>query len=1194
MKIDSFKFFTSLICFSIACLNVQAAEQDNWYLAKEWQVDDRVNGMFWDYNETSQAGLLFCATENGVRAFDLDGTLVHSFGSGRYYDVVVDADGVVYATHYYGVTAFSKGPGRVTSVSVEHPGSRYSRSTDGEYPEPYWHHDQNGHSYMSVYLDFNGTGNGAKAYVLMEKNESLSGDYNWYPQNVVIEDGGSGYTGEVNASIRTFSGFSYKQIQFHSDAPVYDPSVDYAEGDVVRGHYSTSYSAYNFLYEFTANDISRINNDWNESSSYVEGDIVRILDGGSAAWYRRTNVVDEIDPDYNENPSVSSTQWEGIGLDNIDSLAQTGYFDLVDVTQSLGYDHAEFTVTVGNGYSQSWNLDGMNSVSDDYGRDISLQPQSGKLLVTDRHNVRFLDRNGTLLDEQFGSSGDAPGQFSGYVQDIDILPDSRILVSDSQRINWFDENGSFLKRQDSWNYVREMAVSPSGNILASRGYWNDYFELNNHDGDNIASINRDTVFSNFNWDTPTLPLTFIGQDAFAAYVDGAIVVFNAAYRTKGLPAPNKIPEPSIRSITQRPGTNIIDIVFEILDSDDENATVGILAAVDGHFENPQSWIAPTTLVDGSDARIGVPIATNMEHNVSWDIGQDWAEPTGNLKFKILCQDARRSSPVDLHFLQLPLPDGNLTISRSPVLDGDIRSYYRYLLGTKGSNISLDAYGNVVDNDGSVLLTPSGASTDRGRDMFIDSTGHRWASFIEVGSAREGSTAGTVESREAVNQIFPRNLPRQVNEYGFDVGSYGSNAWWVVSESTFPYISFSRNDYEHNGSSYYYLGQKVAASYPYFAAAGAEDWQNRQVYLHIENDSLDDQLPDPILVEPSDKDKSSSEHFGSSFAITEDWMVVGARSADFSRLYENENGNSWDEWYHDAGSVYLFDLSSGTPVEKGRFDCNQSNTYLGNSIDAFGEFVIVGAREQHQGESNWGQGGAYLLKIEADGNLTELAHLIADDGQQYDYFGDQVAISENLIAISAPWARTTTPNGETRNDGGKVYVFSYDDAGNVELIQAIQNESNEWYNHFGISIDLDGNSLAVRTNNDWQSNINLYNLNDQMEVELTSEIARPVEFDVQYFGQDISFDGGNLAISSVRDWSSERGIVFFYTSSGSGAFKLVHVFEPADEAERNAGFGQSISLSGDGLAIGLPNFDRTVDNQTSHNTGKVILFTREQN
>jgi hypothetical protein len=158
---------------------------------------------------------------------------------------------------------------------------------------------------------------------------------------------------------------------------------------------------------------------------------------------------------------------------------------------------------------------------------------------------------------------------------------------------------------------------------------------------------------------------------------------------------------------------------------------------------------------------------------------------------------------------------------------------------------------------------------------------------------------------------------------------------------------------------------------------------------------------------------------------------------------------------------------------------------------------------------------------------------------------------------------------------------------VELIHTLQNESNEWYYQFGRSIDLDGNSLAVRTSDDWESKVNLYKFNEQtLEMELSREIARPVEFGTELFGQDISFDGGNLAIASSME-------VFLYSSSSSGDYKLVHVFEPADQSERNADFGQSISLSGDDLAVGLPNFDRTVDNQTRYDTGKIIVFTREQ-
>ena len=53
--------------------------------------------------------------------------------------------------------------------------------------------------------------------------------------------------------------------------------------------------------------------------------------------------------------------------------------------------------------------------------------------------------------------------------------------------------------------------------------------------------------------------------------------------------PNVIPQPAIRGISQRTGTNIVDLDFEILDSDDTTATVGILAYADGTRIVPQAW-----------------------------------------------------------------------------------------------------------------------------------------------------------------------------------------------------------------------------------------------------------------------------------------------------------------------------------------------------------------------------------------------------------------------------------------------------------------------------------------------------------------------------------------------------------------------------------------------------------------------------
>ena len=75
---------------------------------------------------------------------------------------------------------------------------------------------------------------------------------------------------------------------------------------------------------------------------------------------------------------------------------------------------------------------------------------------------------------------------------------------------------------------------------------------------------------------------------------------------------------------------------------------------------------------------------------------DWPDVTGTLKFEIICHDARTDFPVDLHFLTLPLPDGNLTISRSPLKDSDFESYAKFLVAS-GATESFVSNGSIIDN-----------------------------------------------------------------------------------------------------------------------------------------------------------------------------------------------------------------------------------------------------------------------------------------------------------------------------------------------------------------------------------------------------------------------------------------------------------------------------------------------------------------
>ena len=322
----------------------------------------------------------------------------------------------------------------------------------------------------------------------------------------------------------------------------------------------------------------------------------------------------------------------------------------------------------------------------DKAKGIAVHPSSGEVFVAEELNrrVQVFDKDGNFI-RKFGSNGTAPGQLQS-VLDLAFLKDGRLVVSDTKKLHWFNADGTFIKRTADFDpyYV---SVSLTGLIFAYDKAQGTYKgSLFDAEGDYISTLGIHPVHHR-------VRSAFTPSGDFIDSYNNKIRIWKRAYRTKGLPVRNVIPQPAVRGITQRAGTNIIDIDFEIIDQDDVNATVGILAAQDGASDDISKWILPQTWVDGTGSKIGTPIATNQVHRVSWNVKPDWPDSTGTLKFEIICHDARRTAPVDLHFLTLPLPDGNLTISRSPLKDSDFESYAKCLLTT--GQAELNATSNEV-------------------------------------------------------------------------------------------------------------------------------------------------------------------------------------------------------------------------------------------------------------------------------------------------------------------------------------------------------------------------------------------------------------------------------------------------------------------------------------------------------------------
>jgi len=306
-----------------------------------------------------------------------------------------------------------------------------------------------------------------------------------------------------------------------------------------------------------------------------------------------------------------------------------------------------------------------------------------EIFVADRsnHRVQVVDKNGTII-RNFGSYGTAPGQLDKPIG-LCLLPDSTVVVGDENYLSFYQQNGTFLKRENANSARKYVSISEDGTLLNNR----HLRKLNGQSIQNCSFISSEISRT-----------CFTSEGDIIESFNNKIKVWKRAYRTKGLPVRNVIPQPAVRAITQRAGTNIIDLDFEIIDPDDANATVGILAAVDGDFSDTSKWILPKAWVDGTGSKIGSPLATNQVHRVSWNAKADWSAQTGDIQFEILCQDGRTTNPVDLHFLTLPLADGNLTISRSPLKDSDFVNSFKYLLSKGTNGIHIENNSIVIEGD----------------------------------------------------------------------------------------------------------------------------------------------------------------------------------------------------------------------------------------------------------------------------------------------------------------------------------------------------------------------------------------------------------------------------------------------------------------------------------------------------------------
>lgn len=265
-------------------------------------------------------------------------------------------------------------------------------------------------------------------------------------------------------------------------------------------------------------------------------------------------------------------------------------------------------------------------------------------------------------------------------------------------------------------------------------------------------------------------------------------------------------------------------------------------------------------------------------------------------------------------------------------------------------------------------------------------------------------------------------------------------------------------------------------------------------------------------------------FGTSTAISGDTLVVGAPLRNTPPV--------------DAGRVNIFERNAGFGAPWGQvMELGGSDTVAGDqfgqAVAIDGDFMVVGAPGADV-PNGTNAGAAYVFRRDAGNrnSWTQFAKLVPPvfNTGGGDAFGSAVAIQGNTLFVGAPLANLS---GAARS--GRAFVFKLGGAspGSWTLSQtlvALDNRATGGLNDFeyyGASIAMDGDTAIIGAH------------------------------------------GANRAFSSAQ-WNF--GAAYLYSRPGNSGswseFKRLDEFADVGDAKAYTGFGYSVDISGDVVAVGI--------------------------
>ena len=199
-------------------------------------------------------------------------------------------------------------------------------------------------------------------------------------------------------------------------------------------------------------------------------------------------------------------------------------------------------------------------------------------------------------------------------------------------------------------------------------------------------------------------------------------------------------------------------------------------------------------------------------------------------------------------------------------------------------------------------------------------------------------------------------------------------------------------------------------------------------------------------------------------------------------------------------------------------------------------------------------------------------MIPSNAAPSDHFGESVALSGNVVVVGAHEDEI----GD-RNDTGAAYLYRVEDDGSLAPLGKITPPDGEEGDEFGESVSVSGNLVAIGaegTDRDDEEDAGaayLYRVEDNGSVTHLATITAPDGEEGDEFGESVSISGNILAVGAddadLQEKSSVGAVYLFRVEDDGSVSYLTKVTAP--DGDEDDCFGWSISHSGSLLAIGAP-------------------------